>query len=64
MVTETATMGDSTAWSFVVENVYESAGWEGEAVNRRSDLLLNPDLLQNWTMGDYEADYCGLDLLG
>ena len=36
----------------------------GEAVNRRSDLLLNPDLLQNWTMGDYEVDYCGLDLLG
>ena len=34
-------------------------GCEGEAVNRKSDLSLNPDLLQNWTMGDYEADYCG-----
>ena len=43
-----------------MENVYESAGvGGGEAVNRRSDLLLNPDLLQNCTMGDYEADYCG-----
>ena len=39
-------------------------GCEGEAVNRKSDLSLNPDLLQNWTMGDYEADYCGPDLLG
>ena len=39
-------------------------GCEGEAVNRKSDLSPNPDLLQNWTMGDYEADYCGLDLLG
>ena len=37
---------------------------EEEAVNRKSDLSLYPDLLQNWTMGDYEADYCGVDLLG
>ena len=32
---------------------------EGSCFNRESDLSLNPDLLQNWTMGDYEADYCG-----
>ena len=37
--------------------------WWGEAVNRRSDLLLNPDLLQIRTMGDYEGDYCAADLL-
>ena len=52
----------------LVENVYRprwSRWWcEGSCFNRESDLSLNPDLLQNWTMGDYEADYCGVDLLG